>query len=159
MNICFPWPRPSTRAEFVPVNTSSKTVDVNPGTVDANTSSVAFGALRTSKAIRYAFIPPALRADSLSTSTKSNSSELTSRSGSPLPIESRHDIPSTTLLRTPSPITAGTRPLAPAASNPIPIPKPNAVFNPAKNSDQAPRIHRNHSEIFSESEFMGRLSL
>lgn len=124
MNICFPWlQRPSTVQEFIPANTSSKTVGVNPGTVDGNASSVALAALRNSKKMSCAFIPPELRADSLSSSTHSNSSDSTSPLGTPPPIESGYDIPSTTLPRTPSPIEAGTRPSAPAAvSRPIPIP-------------------------------------
>lgn len=122
MNICFPWlERTSSLQEFAPANTSSKTVAVNPGTVDVHARSVALAALRNSKKMSCAFIPPELRADSLSTITKSNSSDSTSPPGTPPPIESRYDIPSTS--RTPSPIEAGTRPSAPAAvSRPIPIP-------------------------------------
>ncbi|MCX6987557.1 MAG: hypothetical protein NT065_05315 [Chlamydiae bacterium] len=106
MNICFPWlQRPSTLQEFAPAQTPFETVAVNPRTVDVNARAVACAALRDAERMRQAFTPRELRADSLSTSTRSNSSESTS---SP---------------RTPPPIEARTRPSDSAAvSRPIPIP-------------------------------------
>ena len=143
MNICLPWlERPSSNLqELIPANKPCKKVAVNQRTVDVNARSVALESLRDSEAMRKAFTPRELkRRDAIAYIPSESPSE--SPIGSPPPTPPR---PGAIMPR----------------SNPIPIPKanPEAVFNAAEERAKVSRINRGLSGGFSESEFMGRLSL